>query len=56
MKRWLTVLLLGFVLVTGTFKSASFAFDKEKDAKPYQSMEVTMDKFKAHDPGDLGMG
>ncbi|MFZ0368546.1 MAG: hypothetical protein WAM07_02975 [Halobacillus sp.] len=56
MKRRLTAFLLGLMLVAGTFGSASFAFDNTKNQEPGESSEVTLAKFKAHDPGDLGMG
>jgi|GEM_PF-5882186 len=56
MKRRLTVFLLGLMLAAGTFGSASLAFDNEKDQEPGVSSEVTLENFKAHDPGDLGMG
>ncbi|SFG06988.1 hypothetical protein SAMN05216353_12169 [Halobacillus alkaliphilus] len=56
MKRRLTVVLLGLMIAAGTFGSASLAFDNEKDQEPVESSEVTLAKFKANDPGDLGMG
>ncbi|MCA1012898.1 hypothetical protein [Halobacillus halophilus] len=56
MKRRLTVFLLGIMLAAGTLGSASLAFDNQEDQKPEESSEVTLAKFKAHDPGDLGMG
>ncbi|CCG43722.1 hypothetical protein HBHAL_1349 [Halobacillus halophilus DSM 2266] len=56
MKRRLTVILLGLMLAAGTFGSAPLAFDNEKDQTLGESSEVTLAKFKAHDPGDLGMG